>query len=200
MALALLEAVRDLDQPGEVLDDENLTLTLPRRFGLSEVVESQIQRYRQEAKRGRRIPELEVQDLIRLVVRRPDAERVFHAVGRSLTSADGAPAWRRVLPDRLILELARKRIHRRLRVLFGGRFLSAPRGSFQLKAENELLVETDPEGDACAVVTGMSQAVVDAYWSTPRRVAHITCRGRGDESCRWELDESTSANGTGGDD
>ncbi len=197
VALALLEAVRDRDQPGERLDDENVSVTLPRRFGLSEVVDSQIRRYRHEARRGRRIPEPEVRDLIRLVARRPDASRVFHEVGRSLTVAEGAPAWRRVLPERFVLDMARKRIRRRLSALFGGEFLFAARGPFQLTATRELLVEADPKGGACALVAGLSQAVVDVYGSTPRRVSHVACRARGDGQCIWELAEPARGNGKG---
>ena len=192
-ALALLETVRNRDRPGEVLDDEDVSLTLPRRFGLSGVVEDQIRRYRQEARRGRRIPELEVRDLIRLVVRRPDAKRVFHEVGRSFMAKEGAPTLRKVLPKRLLLDLARNRIRRRLRAVFGGTFLSTPRGPFQLEAAHQLLVESDPEGDACALVTGLSQAVIDAYLSAPTQVVHVSCRARGGEKCRWELEEPARA-------
>ena len=42
VALRLLEVMRDMDLPTELLGDENLTLTIPRRFGLSDVVERQI--------------------------------------------------------------------------------------------------------------------------------------------------------------
>jgi hypothetical protein len=192
VALALLEAVRDHDQPGEVLDDENVSLTLPRRFGLSGVVDTQIRRYRQEARRGRRIPEPEIRDLIRLVVRRPDAERVFHEVGRSLRSPVGAPRWRRVLPDRLKLNLARKRVSRRLKGVFGGRFVTAPRGPFQLESVDGLLIEWDPGGNACALVSGLSEAVIEAYGSAPKRVVHVSCRAHGGHTCRWELQEPLS--------
>ncbi len=198
VALALLEAVRNRDRPGEVLDDENVSVTLPRRFGLSDVVEAQIRRYREEARKGHRISEAEARDLIRLVSRRPDASRVLDEVGRSLTAADGAPRWRRVLPDRIAMDMARRRIRRRLRSLFGGRLVRAPRGDFRLEAAHGLLVEADPNGTACALVTGLSQAVVDAYRSRKAEVAHVTCIARGDERCRWEIADSTTAQDTNG--
>ncbi len=192
VALALLETVRDRDRPGELLDDENVTVTLPRRFGLSDVVDAQIRRYKEEARRGRRISESEIRDLIRLVSRRPDAERVLQDVGRSLIAGDGAPSWPRVLPDRWAMGLARKRIRRRLGSLFGGRFLRTPRGGFQLEASYRLLVEADPRGSACALVTGLAQAVVNAYGSAPGSVVHVNCRARGDDKCRWILGGSDS--------
>jgi hypothetical protein len=100
VALALLEALRDQDRPGEVLDDEDLTVTLPRRFGLSDVVDSQIRRYQEDARRTRRVPEGEVRDLIRLVSRRPDSEGLFRDVGRSLSESREGAGWRRALPRR----------------------------------------------------------------------------------------------------
>jgi hypothetical protein len=189
VALALLETVRNRDQPNEILDDENVSVTLPRRFGLSGVVEDQIHRYQQEARRGRRIPEVEVRDLIRLVARRADARWVFHEVGCSLMGKGGPPVLRKVLPKWLLLNLARNRIQRRLGAVFGGKFLSTGRGRFQIEATHQLLVEADPGGDACALVTGLSQTVIDVYGSAPRKVIHLSCGARSGEKCRWELEE-----------
>ena len=73
LPLALLEAVRAHDRPDEVLEDENLAVSLPRRLGLSDVVLTQIQRYEADVQSGRRVPLPELIDLLRLVLRRPDA-------------------------------------------------------------------------------------------------------------------------------
>lgn len=198
VALALLEALRDLDRPGEVLDDENVSITLPRRFGLSGVVDAQIRRYEQEARRGRRVPEAEVRDLIHLATRRPDAVELFHHVGRSLTAADGAPAWRAILPERLALGMAARRIRRRLGALFGGKIVAPSRGPFRLHAVSDLLVEEDPSGEACALVTGLAQGVVEVYGPTGAVVEHHACRGRGGQRCAWRLIRPASqANGAG---
>lgn len=186
VALVLLEALRDQDRPGEVLDDENVTLTLPRRFGLSSVVRSQITRYEQEARRGRRIPEDEVTDLIRLVTRRPDSGDLFLHVGRSLTAADGAPKWRRVFPSSVAARMARRRVQRRLRALFGGNLTRAVPGPFQLQAVHPMLMEGDPGGEACGIVTGLSEAVFEAY-GVPARVVHAECQGMGGTQCVWTL-------------
>ncbi|MEX2295018.1 MAG: hypothetical protein WD804_01760 [Gemmatimonadota bacterium] len=194
VALALLEALRDHDRPGEVLDDENVTETLPRRFGLSGVVRSQIYRYQQEAKRGRRIPEAEVTDLIRLVTRRPDSDEVFQEVGRSLTAVDGAPAWRRILPPKMVLGLARRRTQARLRALFGGALVKSAGPSFRLEAVHDVLLEGDPGGGACALVTGFSQAVLEAYEKVQARVTHPECRARGHLRCLWSIEEGTLSN------
>src|SRR5690606_19268600 len=70
LPLALLEAMRAQDQPHEVLEDEDLAASLPRRFGLTSVVASQIERYREAARKRRGVPVDDVVDLIRLVLRR----------------------------------------------------------------------------------------------------------------------------------
>ncbi len=187
VALAFLEAMRDRDRPGEILDDENVSETLPRRLGLSSVVLTQILRYQQETRKGGRVPASEVLDLVRLVTRRPDADELFHEVGRSLTAADGAPGWRRVLPSRVALALARRRIRRRLRVLFGGRLVRVVGVPFELEDADDLLLEGDPGGGACALVTGLADAVLEAYGQGAQAVVHRECRGRGGDRCLWEL-------------
>src|SRR5688500_20246318 len=79
--LALLESVRSHDHPGEILEDEDITLSLPRRFGLTDVVITQILRY-EAAQRARRQVRLDdVVSLMRLVMRRPDAEPILAATG-----------------------------------------------------------------------------------------------------------------------
>jgi hypothetical protein len=176
-----------MDRPVEVLDEEDVTLTLPRRFGLSGVVDAQIRRYEREARHGRRIPAAEVDDLIRLATRRGDAEELFTRVGRSLTAAEGAPAWRRIFPERVVLPWARNRVRRRLKSLFGERIVSAARGRFALQASSDVLISADPGGEACALVTGLSQAVLDSYAPGAGQVTHSSCRARGDGHCVWAL-------------
>jgi hypothetical protein len=190
VALVLLETLKSADRPGEVLDDENVTLTIPRRLGLSGVVEAQIQRYRQEARLGGRIAEQEILDLLRLVTRRPDSEDVFVEIGRSLTAASAAPPWRRILPRRIAFGMARRRVVRRLRVLFDGAVVAAAGSPFVLENVDDLLMQADPGGEACGLVTGLSQAILGAA-GVEGDVRHVSCRGRGDEGCRWEVAEGT---------
>jgi hypothetical protein len=189
VALVLLETLKSADRPGEVLDDENVTLTIPRRLGLSGVVEAQIQRYRQEARLGGRIAEQEILDLLRLVTRRPDSEDVFVEIGRSLTAASEAPHWRRILPRRIAFGMARRRVVRRLKVLFDGAVVAGAGSPFILENVDDLLMKADPGGEACGLVTGLSQAVLGAA-GVEGEVRHVSCRGRGDEGCRWEAVET----------
>jgi len=188
VALVLLETLKSADRPGEVLDDEDVTLTIPRRLGLSGVVEAQIRRFRQEARLRKRLEEREIRDLLSLVTRRPDCEEVFVQIGRSLTAASEAPRWRRILPRRLALGMARRRIERRLKALFGGPVVRSGGGPFELEAVHDLLMEADPAGEGCGLVTGLSQAMLEAA-GVSREVVHSECRGRGDSRCSWTAEE-----------
>lgn len=182
----MLETLRSQDLPPEFLDDENVTLTLPRRLGLSDVVEAQIRRYRSDARRRRRVPDPEVLDLMHLVIRRPDAEEVFLQVGRGLEEEEGR-GWRSMLPGRAALALARARVDRTLRALFGRRLVRAAGRGFVLEATDSFLIESDPGGEACAIVTGLAERVLTRYVEPGGTVVHTSCRGRGDDGCLWEF-------------
>ncbi|CAN5631705.1 hypothetical protein BH23GEM11_BH23GEM11_00330 [soil metagenome] len=188
VALALLETLQREDLPEEVLVDENLSITLPRRLGLSHVIHSQVRRYREEVKHNRRVPQAEVVDLVRLVARRPDATRVFREVGRSLGSEVG-PGWRRVLPRRLALGSSRRRAGRLLRGLFGRGVVRLPRGESNVVAGSDLMHEADPSGSACVLFTGVIEGVIGASTRVPLRVRQVGCSGRGDAECVWEITE-----------
>src|SRR5690606_13525364 len=123
--LLLLETMRDMDRPEEVLEDEDLTSSLPRRFGLSDVVLSQIRRFQEEVRQRRMQGVGQVEDLLRLVVRRPDAERIFEEAGRRMArhawAQRSATARRmvRFLPRPLATQTAARAARRMLRTLTG---------------------------------------------------------------------------------
>lgn len=185
--LTLLEVIRAQDLPAEFLRDEDPTVTLPRRLGLSDVVDRQIRQYREAVKKRRRMTDTEVMDLIRLVLRRPDSHEVFLRAGRALADTDGTGPGRiaRALPSTVSFRLARRRTRRRLRQLFGrriGGFTAAP---FALEGRGLIFYESDPGGDACAFVTGLCQAVLKGVVGDEARVVHAECQARGDDQCRW---------------
>ncbi|HZD04008.1 MAG TPA: hypothetical protein VE173_03795, partial [Longimicrobiales bacterium] len=56
-----------------------------------------------------------------------------------------------------------------------------------------VLIESDPGGDACHLVTGLAESIVQRYASPAYRVAHDKCQARKDGCCRWTvLQEKTS--------
>jgi hypothetical protein len=187
--LTLLEVLRDQDRPDEVLEDEDVSVTMPRRLGLSEVVERQIRNYQEAVKKRRRMTEAEMRDLVQLVVRRPDAEDVFRAAGTMLASseADEPGVLRRVLPRGVAFALARRRVRRRLRSLFGATVGGFAPGPFALEGRNLVFMRADPGGDACHFLSGLSQAVLDECVNGAHEVVHAQCQSRGDEVCRWTV-------------
>lgn len=185
LALTLLETIRDQDLPREVLESEDPTVTLPRRLGLSDVVEQQIRRFREEVRKRRRISDEELADLIRLVIRRPDAEDVFFLVGEALSSGS-ASRFQKVLPETLGFVLARRRMRRRLKSLFGRPVGGFASGSFVFEGRALPFIQSDPGGDACAIVTGLAQAIVERYVGEEPLVVHVACQARGDDVCRWK--------------
>ena len=186
VALTLLEVIRQQDLPTEVLESEDTSHTMPRRLGLSDVIDRQIRRYREEVKRRQRITDEEFRDLVRLVIRRHDSEEVFFHAG-SLLAGEDFPGWRQGLPRSLGLGLARRRVRRRLLKLFGRRVGGFAAGPFTLEARTHLFIDGDPGGDACQFVTGFSQSVLARYCGRKVQVVHSLCEARKDPLCRWTV-------------
>lgn len=192
VAVTLLETIREQDLPAEVLEAENPTVTMPRRLGLSEVVEKQILRYRDAARRKQRISDDELESLIRLAIRRPDAEDVFFLAGRAL-GGSGRGRIARLLPSAVGYALARRRVRRLLRRLFGRGLGGFGSGPFAFEGRALPFVQSDPGGDACALVTGLSQSVVEQYVSGAPLVLHRACQAKGERICRWTSVEDAEA-------
>lgn len=186
VALRLLEVIRDQDVPVEVLEEEDPTVTMPRRLGLSDVVERQIRSYRDDVRRRVRLSDEEVRDLFRLVIRRPDAEEIFLKVGRMLAGDEPRQAWRRMLPGGVALTLARGRVRRRLKRLFGRRVGGFGRGGFSIEGRSLIFIEADPGGEACAFLSGFCEVILGQVAGRAAHVTHSLCQGRQDHHCRWE--------------
>ena len=183
VALTFLEVIKASDRPFEVFEEEDTSITMPRRLGLSDVVERRIRNYQEETKKGHRISDEEFADLVRLVVRRPDARAVFLECGARL--AGKPPRRPRGVPRRLGLALARRRVRKRLQVLFGRRIGGFADGEFVLEGRSLLFIQCDTEGHACSLVSGLCSATLSGSIEDPPTIAHIACEARGDPYCRW---------------
>ena len=188
VALRLLEVMRDLDLPQEILEDEDPSQTMPRRLGLSDVVERQIRTYKDDVRRRVRLADDEIRGLFRLVIRRPDGERVFHQAGRLLATGSRAFGWRRVLPRRARIALARVRTVRSLKRLFGRPIGGFGRGVFVIEGRALFFIECDPGGDACHLLSGFCQETLEHSIGGAATVQHTLCQSRGDALCRWEAE------------
>ncbi len=187
VALTLLEVIQVNDRPLEVFEEEDTSVTIPRRLGLSDVVERRIQNYQRETKRGQKISDQEFGDLIRLVTKRPDARAIFLESGVRLAGKSTPKVkW---IPRRLAAVIARRQVRRRLEALFGRRIGGFADGAFTLEGRSLFFVQSDPEGDACALVLGICSATLNRMMSNAPSVDHSTCQARGDPFCRWSIQE-----------
>ena len=197
VALTLFEVIRHQDLPAEVLEDEDPSRTMPRKLGLSNVVEARIRHAREDVKRGARISDDEFDDLVRLVIRRPDSEEVFRLIGLRLSGGTGVrphKRWR-VLPSGMRYAVARRAVMRSLKSLFGRRVGGFAAGPFTMEGRSLLFIQSDPGGDACALVSGFCGPVLQRTLGITTSVSHVACESRGDAVCRWELSEEGDGHG-----
>ncbi len=110
VSLAVLEAVKNLDTPVEDGLTEFADELLVKRLGLSTTVQMQLTEFEQLVRKDARVEPAQVEALLRLVGRRPDADLVFADAGRR--------AARRAV--RRMSGLARLAVHQAPR-LFGHR-------------------------------------------------------------------------------
>ncbi len=186
VALVLLEVIRARDLPTEILASEDPTQTMPRRLGLSDAVEAQIRRYREEARKKRKILDDQARDLFRLVLRRPDSDEVFFQAGELLAGKDGPLRGpQRLYPRKALFALARRQVRSRIRSLFGREVGAFARAPFILEARGHFFLDMDPGGDACALVSGLCASILSRYLGRPVQVRHRPCQGLKGELCRW---------------
>jgi predicted hydrocarbon binding protein len=192
--LLLLQTMRDMDRPAEVLEDEDVTTSLPRRLGLSDVVGIQIRRLQEEVRHKRLQSSSQVEDLIRLVIRRPDAEEIFEEAGRRVARHSWEQRSRaargaiRLLPRPLALISASRAARRTFRRLTGAARLTVNRWPTELRIEGSLSARADPGGAACAFYGGAFAELLQFYTGRTYRVRHPECETRGGAGCRWTVE------------
>lgn len=186
VSLTLLQVLRAQDLPTEILQDEDPTQTMPRKFGLSDVVGRQISSREADVKKGLKTTDGEFFEMINFVIRRPDSEEIFTRAGQLLAGADNEEGARGTrLPKRLALAMARRRVRRQLMALFGRRVGGFAEGDFTLEGQAHLLIQGDPGGEACLMLSGFCQRVLARTLRQPAWVSHVSCEAHGDALCRW---------------
>lgn len=194
LPLALLESVRAHDRPREVLEDEDLAASLPRRLGLTGVIEAQIRRYREATRRGREVPVDEVVDLIRLVLRRPDADPILREAGIQLAERQ----FKRLPPPSASLigvlpRAARKALLKRA----GKRLLKRIAGPARIhlddwperaRVTDSMLVGIEPGRSACTLYAAALEHLITLYLGQRAQATHIRCAEHAHDSCEWALE------------
>jgi hypothetical protein len=193
LPLTLLEAVRAHDRPEEVLEDEDLTVSLPRRFGLTGVVDTQIRQFEAAQKAGRNVRFDEVANLVRLVLRRPDAGLIIQDTGRrfAIWHFERKPGvLRRLypkLPVRLSSAAAAAALRKSLKLVRAGTVITVTRAPFHVRIDGCEYARIDAEGASCALLTGLIQEQLRQYSATPTLVSHVMCAAKGGGRCEWAL-------------
>lgn len=191
--LLLLQTMRDMDRPDEVLEDEDLTVSLPRRLGLSDVVGRQIYRLQADVQRGSKLSAAEMEDMIRLVGRRPDAAAIFYEAGRRIAIQhwdERAAATRhtvRWLPRPMALSAAARAARRLLRQLVGDVRIRIQRRPLEVRISPSLTARADPSGTACAFYSGALEELLQRYTRRLYRVLHERCEAHGADTCEWTV-------------
>lgn len=195
LPLGLLESLRSHDRPREILEDEDLTASLPRRFGLTGVVDSQIRRYQQAVRKGEPVPLEEVENLLRLVLKRPDAEAILREAGQRVARAhfrrvpSAAVAALRVLPAAAALASLRRSTRSLLRRIVGAGTVHPIERPLDLRITAPLTAAVDESGTACVFYTAALEELLWLYTGRRQNMRHTRCAARGDEACEWTLPE-----------
>jgi predicted hydrocarbon binding protein len=193
--LAILESVRQHDRPAEVLEDEDLSISLPRRLGLTGVVDSQIHRYREAQKRRERVSAEQVADLLRLVLRRPDSEPILREAGYAIARHNiGKPIYRiaavgRFLPAGLRMRLAQRSLRRLLRRIGGGAPVRITRAPFRVEMDGPVTARVDRWAIACILYSAAIEHAIHHTTGKTPHVEHESCEARGDSACAWTVGE-----------
>lgn len=193
LPLAVLESVRAHDRPVELLEEEDLSSSLPRRLGLTGVVESQIHRYTLAQKRREKIPADEVVDLLRLVLRRPDAEAILKEAGLELARHQGRrflyrfTGAARALPDSISNRMAVRTVRRLMRRIAGPAIVEVTGTPFRVELDGAMTARADETGTACILYSAAIEEAAQHALGRRPSVRHVKCEARGDESCIWGL-------------
>ena len=186
VGLRLLEVVRDRDLPTELLEEEDPARTIPRRLGLSDVVDRQIRTYGDDVQKGVHLTDQGITDLFTLVNRRSDSDEVFLNTGRELVEVHFPFRWSRVFPESIQYMFARTYLSWHLKHLFGRHILSFAEGPLNVEVQGLFFEGGDPEGSTCYLISGICQRILEQIGHRSAKVGHTLCQARGDDRCRWD--------------
>ena len=195
LPLSLLEAVRNVDTPGD-LDSEFVDELRNKRLGLSETVYLQIKRYADAVRRRQRTAYDEAVALARLIGRRPDAEAVFRAAGRYLaresygTISGMTRRMLRMLPSVVARPLALRRT-RAIAERYANGTVRRVGGYVLLEVPRSVTLNTAPGSVGCAYYEAMLRELLGLLVGGVGSVDHVHCAGRSEGTCEWRADWKT---------
>jgi predicted hydrocarbon binding protein len=195
LPLSLLEAVRNVDTPGD-LDSEFVDELRNKRLGLSDTVYLQIKRYADAVRKSQRTAHDEAVALARLIGRRPDAEAVFRAAGRYLaresynTINPFSRRLLRLLPSVIARPIALRRT-RRIAKRYANGAVRRVGGYVLLEVPRSVTLNTAPGSIGCAYYEAMLRELLGLLVGGVGSVDHVHCVGRSEATCEWRADWKT---------
>jgi len=195
LPLSLLEAVRDVDTPGD-LDSEFVDELRNKRLGLSDTVYLQIKRYADAVRKRQRVGQDESVALAVLIGRRPDAEAVFRAAGRYIARESYGtinPVTRRflrILPSVIARPLALRRA-RAIASRYANGTVRRVGGYVLLDVPRSVTLNTAPSTIGCSYYEAMLRELLRLLIGGVGSVDHVRCAGRGEGTCEWRADWKT---------
>ena len=188
--LSLLQALRNLDAPLDDGLEELASEMVAKRFGLSDTVAAQIERYEEAIEHGDEVPRDEALGVLRLVGRRVDAQLAFADAGRraarhaAKAAGRGARTLIRVAPGGMSRKVGFRTAARTAARTLGVELRGAGR-AVEARAQESLTVAAMPDGEACVFVGSMLAELLRLLAGMEGAMTHDRCAARGDAVCVW---------------
>lgn len=188
--LSLLQALRNLDAPLDDGLEELASEMVAKRFGLSDTVAAQIERYEEAVEHGDEVPRDEALGVLRLVGRRADAQLAFADAGRraarhaARAAGRGARTLIRVAPGGMSRKVGFRTASRAIARTLGIELRGAGR-AVEARVEESLTVAAMPDGEACVFVGSMLAELLRLLAGMEGAMTHDRCAARGDAVCVW---------------
>ena len=193
LPLSLFEAVRSIDLPQGEHEAEFVDELRNKRFGLSDTVLAQIQRYTAAVKRKQRQPADEVMNVARLIGRRPDAEAVFREAGCMLarqvyrTLSPVARRLMHLLPSLLARPIALG-YTRRLSKRYLAGTVRRVGSALLLDVRDSVTVDTAAGVGGCVYYESVLRELLLLLVGGVGAVDHVRCASRGEGTCEWRAE------------
>ena len=184
--LAVLEAVKNLDTPVEDGLTEFAEELLVKRLGLSPTVAMQLTEFEQMVRKDLRVESPNVEALLRLVGRRPDADLVFADAGRraarrAVRRLSGMSRLAAHAAPRLFGHIAARRAARDVLGADLGREQRLP----VARVTDPIAIQATPDGAACGFYGAGLVELLRLLVGYEGAMLHVACRARGEAGCEW---------------
>jgi hypothetical protein len=184
--LAVLEAVKNLDTPVEDGLTEFAEELLVKRLGLSPTVAMQLTEFEQMVRRDVRVESPNVEALLRLVGRRPDADLVFADAGRraarrAVRRLSGMSRFAAHTAPRLFGHFAARRAARDVL----GADLAREQRLPVARVTDPIAIQATPDGAACGFYGAGLVELLRLLVGYEGAMLHVACRARGEARCEW---------------